>query len=420
MTAPPDTDPPVALDLPESGSGERATRRRSEHRQTLRRVGFVSAMVVLVGAIPVLATVGYRTLRDSTTGRRIDAQNDPRKPRYEANVLPTPVALLAETGADSSLQGLTMVALGPNDTGGAVVFIPPGTLAKRADGTVGTLSDTFRAGGVPALEQTTANLLGLSFDQTIVMTPDQWHQFAAPVAPLTVNNPDRLVIADAQGRTSTLFPPGPLKLGADQIATYLHARNPNESDLARLNRNQAVWSAWLAAIKASMVPNAVPGETGSGFGRYLLGLSKGTADMAVLPAKAQSAPGAVNEAYTADTAGVSALIERAVPLPTPANEGDRFRVRLLSGVGPIGSPNAVAAKIVSAGGEVTILGNADRFDYPTTQIIYYDDQFAPVAAKLRDSLGFGEVIKSPTPTDVEDVTVILGSDATAKFGGTGG
>ena len=86
-------------------------------------------MVVLVAAIPVLATIGYRTLRDTTTGRRIDAQNDPTKPRYEANVLPTPVVLLVEMGADNSLQGLTMLALGPNDTGGAAVFIPPSTVA---------------------------------------------------------------------------------------------------------------------------------------------------------------------------------------------------------------------------------------------------------------------------------------------------
>ena len=113
MTAPPDTDPPIALELPESGSGERAARRRRlVHRRTLRRVGFASAMVVLVAAIPVLATLGYRTLRDTTTGRRIDAQNDPSKPRYEANVLPTPVSLLVEMGADNTLQGLTMVALG--------------------------------------------------------------------------------------------------------------------------------------------------------------------------------------------------------------------------------------------------------------------------------------------------------------------
>jgi hypothetical protein len=117
---------------------------------------------------------------------------------------------------------------------------------------------------------------------------------------------------------------------------------------------------------------------------------------------------------------VAALIAQDVPLPTPAKEGDRVRVRLLSGDGPIGSPNAAARAIVSAGGEVIILGNADRLDYDKTQIIYYEDEFAAAAAKLRDALGLGEVIKSPTPTDTEDVTVILGRDATAKYGGSGG
>ena len=128
-----------------------------------------------------------------------------------------------------------------------------------------------------------------------------------------------------------------------------------------------------------------------GFGRYLLGLSKGTADIATLPVKSQSEPGAKNESFVADPAAVQALIAHDVPLPTPANVGDRVRVRLLSGIGPIGSPNAVASAIVSAGGEVTILGNADRFDYTTTQIIYYGDQFAAAAQKLRDALGLGEV-----------------------------
>jgi len=377
-------------------------------------------MVILVAAIPVLATIGYRTLRDTTTGRRIDAQNDPAKPRYEANVLPTPVVLLVEMGADNSLQGLTMLSLAPNDTGGAAIFIPPATMSQRADGTLDTLSNTFGTGDTAALEQATANLLGLSFDQVIVMSADQWQQFVAPVAPLTVNNPDRVVTIDAKGRTSTLFPAGAIQLQADQIVNYLQARNPNESDLAHLNRKQAVWSAWLAAIKASNAPSAVPGETTSGFGRYLRGLSKGNADLATLPVKAQTAPGASNETFVADPAAVSALIAQDVPLPTPANEGDRVRVRLLSGVGPIGSPNSVAVKIVSAGGEVTILGNADRFDYDTTQIIYYDDRFAAAAARLRDALGLGEVSKSPTPTDTEDVTVILGRDATGKYGGNGG
>jgi hypothetical protein len=75
---------------------------------------------------------------------------------------------------------------------------------------------------------------------------------------------------------------------------------------------------------------------------------------------------------------------------------------------------------VSAGGEVTIIGNADRFDYTTTQIIYNGDQFQAAAKKLRDALGLGEVSLSPTPNDIEDVTVILGQDATSKYGGNGG
>jgi hypothetical protein len=377
-------------------------------------------MVILVVAIPVLATVGYRTLRDTTTGRRIDAQNDPSKPRYEANVVPTPVVLLVETGADNSLQGLTMLSLGANDTGGAIVFIPPATVASRSDGTMDTLSHIYGNGDVAGLEQATANLLKLSFDQAIVMGADQWQQFAAPIAPISLDNPDRVVTTDAKGRTTTLFPAGQTSLRADQIANYLYARNPNESDLAHLNRKQAFWTAWLAAIRASSAPNAVPGETTSGFGRYLRGLSKGNVDISTLPVKSLTAPGAATESFVVDAAAVQKLISQDVALPTPANVGDRVRVRLLSGVGPVGSPNAVASLIVSAGGEVTILGNADRFDYDTTQIIYNGDQFAAGANKIRDALGLGQVSQSPTPNDIEDVTVILGRDATAKFGGNGG
>lgn len=420
MTAPPATERPVVLELPEAGTGQRAARRRqSNKRRVLRKIGFAVAMVVLICAIPVLATIGYRSLRDTTAGRRIDAQNDPTKPRYEADVVPTPVSLVVETGADGSLQGLTVLVLGNNDTGGAVVFIPVATVAPREDGTLGTLTSTLTTGDLPKLAQATANLMGLSFDQTIVMGPQQWQQFVNPVAPLTVNNPDRIVNVDSRGRSTTLFATGPLQLNADAVSTYLQARNPTESDLAHLNRKQVLWTAWLAAIKASAKPDAVPGETTSGIGRYLHGLAAGTADISTLPVKAQ-APVGKDESFVADPAATAALVAREVPLPTPANPGDRTRVRLLSGTGPVGSPNVVAGKIVAAGGEVTILGNADNFNYADTLIIYYDDQFATAAAKLRDSLGLGQVQKSTTETDTEDITLILGRDATAKFGGTGG
>src|SRR5256885_16447355 len=85
---------------------------------------------------------------------------------------------------------------------------------------------------------------------------------------------------------------------------------------------QALWTAWLATIKASSAPNKVPGETTSGFGRYLLGLSKGQVDITTLPVKEQP-PSLRGESFAGDVEGIAALIARDIPLPTPANPGDR-------------------------------------------------------------------------------------------------
>jgi hypothetical protein len=105
-----------------------------------------------------------------------------------------------------------------------------------------------------------------------------------------------------------------------------------------------------------------------------------------------------------------------VPLPTPASPGDRVRVRLLSGVGPVDVPKLLASPLVSADSQIAIVGNADRFDYTTTEIVYYDDEFAAAATELQQLFGVGQATKSTTPADSEDVTVIIGKDLVDKRG----
>ena len=254
------------------------------------------------------------------------------------------------------------------------------------------------------------------------MNADQWQQFAAPVAPLTVNNPDRVVTVDAKGRTSTLFPAGPLQLNADQIVSYLQVRNPNESDLAHLNRKQAVWSAWLAAIKASSCTGrGTGGDDRRASVATCSGLSKGAADIATLPGEAQSAPGANDETFVADPAasgrahraGCAAADarERGRPRPRPVverrrsdrqPERGRRRDRVCRWRGHRSSATPIASTTTRPRSSTTTTSSP------------------PPRQKLRDALGLGEVIKSPTPNDIEDVTVILGRDATAKYGGSGG
>ena len=89
-------DQSVSVPLPASGTGARArnrARRRRERRIQQARV--ITAMVVLASAIPVLGYIGFKKVFNTTEGRRVDAQNDPSRPNYEANVVPTPVTRLS-------------------------------------------------------------------------------------------------------------------------------------------------------------------------------------------------------------------------------------------------------------------------------------------------------------------------------------
>jgi hypothetical protein len=144
-------------------------------------------------------------------------------------------------------------------------------------------------------------------------------------------------------------------------------------------------------------------------------LAKGNVQFATLPAAAQpDSSGA--ETFIPDASRVAALMTSLVPLPTPASPGARVRVRLLSGVGPVDVPKLLSLPLVSADAQITIVGNADRFDYTTTEIVYYDDAFAAAAATLQQLFGVGQASKSTTPADSEDVTVIIGRDLVDKRG----
>jgi hypothetical protein len=76
----------------------------------------------------------------------------------------------------------------------------------------------------------------------------------------------------------------------------------------------------------------------------------------------------------------------------------------------------VAAHLVPSNAQVTIVGNADRFNYVTSRIVYYDDGFAGAAADMQRLLGVGDVSKSATSVDTEDVTIIIGPDLVDRQG----
>jgi hypothetical protein len=104
------------------------------------------------------------------------------------------------------------------------------------------------------------------------------------------------------------------------------------------------------------------------------------------------------------------LLPALVPFPTAARPGGRVRVRLLDGAGDPGHVLRAAPRIVPAGSEIVVVGNANAFDYRTTEIRYHQPMLESAAKELRDALGAGRVIADPRQTDAFDVTIVLGTD----------
>jgi hypothetical protein len=114
--------------------------------------------------------------------------------------------------------------------------------------------------------------------------------------------------------------------------------------------------------------------------------------------------------YAVDEAARSDLVVTLVPYPRGTANAPRTLVRLLDGTGDPGHVGRVAPQVVASDSSIVVVGNADRFDYETTQIRYHRPEQRTAAERLRRALGAGEVIEDVRPIDSFDVTIVLGTD----------
>lgn len=358
---------------------------------------FASLMVMAVAAAAVLTYVGVKTVRESRAGKSVSAVSDPSLPGFEAFLEPTPTLVVLHSQG-STLLSVAVLSLNSGDAGGSVLLIPPDTRLSD-DPNAFTLAAVAAFGGsteaiVPGLQ----DLLGIGIAEVATVTDERWAEMVGPVAPLMIENPDEV----------GPFPVGPLALTAAEAGPYLAARNDGESDLARLFRQQLLIEAWIDAVAASPDPGVVPGEGDSGLGRFIRGLAAGSSRVTTLPVIESATE--LGTLLDLDPSAARPLIADLVPFPTAPHPGGRVRVRLLDGAGQAGHISDVAPLIVPAGSEIVVVGNADRFDYPTTEIRYHDPVLRASAQRLHDALGTGSVVADPRPTDAFDVTIILGAD----------
>ncbi len=387
----------------------------------LRRGAFGVALLALVAAVPLLARVGWRHAIAANSEAAAASAADVNAPGYRAVVSPTPTLLVVHRSPEGRLAGVSMLARTGDDSG-AVLLIPTSLVVDGGSGRARTLASVFAAGGVDEVGAAVARALHLGFDRVVALDAADWAS-AAGATVVVVDNPDELSGPDGEVRFET----GRLTLRAEDIEPYLRLRKASEEDRGRLFRNDLLWTAWMKALaKAPADPTADP------FTTMLHNLAKGTVEVVELPvmpadvtmsAKVETGVaatagsgqgvGGVGERetyYVVDADLMTALVSMIVPFPSAARPGDRVRVRLLDGVGDQAAALSVSAKLVPAGAEITVFGNANRFDYANTTVEFFDEAQRNHATTMAAALGVTSAVFNPTGDATVDVSVIVGRD----------
>lgn len=394
MTAPVDDTPSVSL--PDQGDGSRR-RRRAERRPGLRLPS--RALVAGILLVLVLGAIGWAAAQ-----RMTDRGGDPADGHQGESAPPAPdvdplLVVLVDGGGE--VYGVTILA----PARAAIVHVAPGTMVEVPSVGLASLREAETSGGTALLQQSLENVLGLRFGSVVTWDPAALAAVLAPLGDLAVDVAEAVDEREPTGRVRVVVPAGRQAVAPDDAAGFLEVVGSGTS-LERIVRHQAFWDAVLAALAGKESP-ALPAEVTA-----LVGVD---VRHHVLPVEAVAGVSGDEELYRVLDDDLGTMVDRLFPGAEPV--AGRVRVRILNGVGVPGIAQDVQPLLVDAGAEVTLSGNADRFDYAVTQIVYYDDDQLGAANEIRDALGVGEVVKSLTPLDVVDVTIVVGADFLDAHGG---
>jgi hypothetical protein len=412
-----DDTPPVSRDW------ARRQRQGTVPRQRTGGVGpkgvaaFALATLIFVAGLVTLVWQGWETSLDIKGGTSFQAETDPSKPGYEAQVKPVPNHLVLNVDANGRLTDAELIVEISGRSGGSGVVMPiPGATLIQTDAGPSELVDYLADHGPDAAVSELERILGFGITDTVTLSPQQITQMFGPAGPITFQNPDALIAATPSGDKEIRYGAGALTLQPDEVADYLSFTSDGEAAVNRSVRMGIVWDAWIKAIAANAgaAPKLPPlspvvGEAPVDLSALVAALAHDNVSYPTFPVQTIPIPGSSAAVYRPDAEKIAALVPSIVPYPTSAFPGQRPRTRVLNGTSDRDAAPRAAATIVGAGGEITEFGNARGAARTDTTVEYHDDAAAGGAQKIAAALGV-TATRSNSQTEAYDVTVTLGAD----------
>lgn len=410
------------------GAGERARRRKQERRARtwlLVRRGF--QVVLLIGLVFVLAPLAWRQLSpmlagDSDDGEVAQPQDDgPADPAVDTE----PIVLVGtfdDNGED--VTRIQLLYLDAETERGAVVMVPTTMVADVPGYGLLPVGDAGTFGGLPLLELTLENQLGISVDAAVRVTQQDWAAVFARTGGFEVDVARPILREGAAGAAARRFEAGPQFLDGPRLAELLTIDAQGEDELTSFARVRQVLEGFLVTGEVDggldeLFVDGAPMLTTSDtevVEQVLRGLAgEDAVDRVVLRTLPVTVMGSGDGVfYRLDDARAQQFVEDVLGGTEQVTADDRegLRLEILNGNGRAGIGADVASLLVPLGHTVAITRNAEDFDNPTTRVLLYgdDDELLAAAQEIVDTLGVGRIEISDVASSVVDITVLVGAD----------
>lgn len=335
----------------------------------------VVAVLAVVGFGAYLAGRGDGDTRTSASGAGGEANVPARSMLLALQVTGGPAPLLAVVGVPSDAAPFYM----PLST--ELTVVVPGQGETSTAGVAALPGDSMRV----AL----SNMAGSWIDHFAVLSLRNFEAVVDEAGGLAVNLPDEYPTAiDVLG-------PGEVTMNGEQVRAFLKGATGD----ARV-RWEIVLGAMLADPPELVATDTVETDDGDAVNAIVLGARN--AEALDIPTKRINATIVLPVYPTLDS-----LLSESLGSPMPVS------AIVQNGSGEPGVGEAVASRIIPAGFRIVLSQNAQSFDVGLTKVFAQGAAHEEEARAILAALGVGRVRVSAVPSNVGDVTILVGKDFTA-------
>lgn len=389
-------------------------RRRVKSRQKRVTLWGVVVTIICLALLAGLAYVGYQaSLR--VGGGTESRETDPNAPGYVADPRPTDTDLFVVTDAEGGFASALIVVPDQSGQGGTAVPLPPSFVVPEYEGSPPMfLTDLYAEGGIDGLRERLGIGLSFEIDSAETVPAEAMAQLAQGEA-IEIDNVDNLIARAEDGTEEVRYSAGALTLQPEEIVDFLAFEGAGDPAPNQALRTEAVWEELLARTSVTQQPELSEGERSldsdaPSFGDALWSLVGGEVRFENVPMERVPVPDSYLVAWMPDAATLDQFVARAVPLPRNPAPGIRTATSILNGTANPDATAAAVPEVVSSGGWVSLVGNADSFDVAATTVEYSGVDAAETAMKIAAMLGV-EATEATDPIESASVRVTLGGAA---------